>query len=203
MLSEAADIKLTGSRGELVNCQDSCGGGSLLALIPWPMHRSCGLLNRWGGPGNSTSVHMSTHGHSGKTNELLCGRIFVESSLFFRNTSLLDYLWKGEDLLSVCTVMILSAKPKLVSAVSTVPYLHAACMIFLGRHFTAFSGQQATVSNSFHHVSSPASDSSFFFAFFQNVTYINSWKSSPSRVRWGPSPQQFNLLSWQNTSISL
>lgn len=55
------------------------------------------------------------------------------------------------------------AKPKLSSAVSTTPGLHAACMISLARHPAACQGK-THCQNSFHQVSYPSSASFFPFA---------------------------------------
>lgn len=103
---------------------------------------------------------------------------------------------------SVCALQCYClAKPKLSSAVSTIPGLPAACVISLARHPAACQGK-THCQNSFHQVSYPASASFFpFCSLSQNLTCINSWKSSSSRVGSVSFHQQFNLLCWQAESI--
>lgn len=81
-----------------------------------------------------------------------------------------------------------------------LPGLHAACVIPLARHPAASQGK-TRCQNSFHQVSYPSSSSFFpFCSLSQNLTCINSWKSSSSRVGSVSFHWQFNLLCWQAES---
>lgn len=102
---------------------------------------------------------------------------------------------------SVCALQCYClAKPTFSSSVSMTPGLHAACVISLARHPAACQGK-THCQNSFHQVSYPSSPSFFpLCSLSQNLTYINSWKSSSSRVGSVSFHQQFNLLCWQTES---
>lgn len=139
------------------------------------------------------SVHVSSHvlACCGKAQKLLHDRILHKVTF--------PLISGGFFSVSVLQCYCL-AKPKLSSAVSMTPGLHAACVISLARHPAACQGK-THCQNSFHQVSYPSSPSfSPFCSLSRNLTYINSWKSSSSRVGSVSFHQQFNLLCWQAES---